>query len=479
MRDRINLNRMVLTLLTLLLAWSLETSTGYGAQVDRKEAIAIADLWYAMEINAEHTRMDPQEKAARLSNIGSRDLLYLVSRDELRMVLPKKEKVLAYIVKYKPNGFVVVSGEDRIKPILVFNAEGEFSFDPPERNYLRRYLEIALIGRFELLSKKLEDKIPVGVHANWAYLRAKVRESKNFANASFGAGTGGRGTYVLWDTASWWQPWPYNETVVANNGNIPGIPTGCNATAMAIKMRFHEWPPSGNSDHGYTDTVLYNNQLYTFNHYVNFGDQTYDWSEMPTGNVTQSNLHVADLMYHSGVCVDMNYEIPSSNTFFNAPNFNKHFRYKGTTKVTSNHEPGLIESVVAGLPVHTGNAPHAMLTTGYRDSPWPYFFINPGFNGSGNDWYDLSALPGGPSPITESYPYSAPQNYVYVREDYTGFENGYPQYPFNTLVEGNNAVPEGGKLWVRQGTYEGNGNTPIVFSKAMEIIPYWGPVIME
>lgn len=456
----------------LIVIFLTATAVAYGERVDVKEAKTVADLWYAMEINSEHTKMDPQEKTSRLARMKSRKVRYLVAADDLRDDAPKDGKVLAYVVEYKPAGYVIVTGEDRIKPVLAFGASSAFRFDNPERNYMRHFLDTALCGRFEALEDQDAKGIDTKVHDEWSWLRAKLRKGTSLKTVTFGSGRGGRDTYAHHDTALWDQYWPYNETVVLHNGNIPNIPTGCTATAMAIKMRFHEWPVTGNGDKSYFD----NSGSVQFNHYVNYGVYPYDWSQMPTTQITSSNLYVAHLMYHCGVCTEMNYEVNSSNAWLIPSYMQFHFRYKGTESIFTNHEPYVKASVIGGLPAILSSQEHTVVCDGYRDTPSPYFHLNVGYNGYMNDWYDISMIPGGsgPHPIVVSYPYSCPDNYIYVDGSQTGLGNGSLQDPFVTLAEGAAVVPAWGKLMIAAGVYTGTGNTPITLDQAVTLEAYGG-----
>jgi hypothetical protein len=155
-----------------------------------------------------------------------------------------------------------------------------------------------------------------------------------------------------------------------------------------------------------------------------------------------------------------------------------YFRYHGDTWNTSNHEPDLAHSIIGGLPALIRYSGHAMVACGYRDdTPDKHFFVNMGWNGSSNAWYDLSNVNG--KVISGSGPYSQPSGWIYVDTYWSGPEMGYYSFPFNTLFEGNISVPAGGCLMVRGGTYTGTGNTPIVFKKKMKIRPYAGWVVMK
>jgi hypothetical protein len=284
---------------------------------------------------------------------------------------------------------------------------------------------------------------------------------------------GDRSIHVLHDTALWNQMWPYNELVVAHNGDIAGIPTGCTATAMAIKFRFHSWPHVGNSSHSYSDSE----GGVQYPHTVDYWATTYSWQSMPTNDLTTANDDVAELMYHCGVAVDMDYEVGGSGAWPSASATNTYFRYRGTESHGSSHDNRIIASVRAGLPVVCSSSAHTVLIDGYRDSPYPYFHVNCGWGGSNNGWYDLgSGFPGSDGSIDRSYPYSAPSNFTFVDGSWSGSENGNLQTPFNTVGEGAANTASGGHLRVRAGSYN---EGPLTIADPMTISTYEGTAVIE
>ena len=63
---------------------------------------------------------------------------------------------------------------------------------------------------------------------------------------------------------------------------------------------------------------------------------------------------------------------------------------------------------------------------------------------------------------------------TYVDGAWTGSENGTYWFPFNSVAEGVAAVPGGGLLFIKAGTYSGPGNAPVTISKPMTIRSYEG-----
>lgn len=453
------------SLFLILFALCVGVTIGFCAEVNEYEAVA--NLWYAMELNSGYTKIEASERTDRLDMLQESQVLYLVSKDDLLDSPPPEGNVLAYVIKFKPTGFVVVAGDDRDEPIIAFSVKSQFRWDHSERNFLRYFLGRTIVSRQVYLRRRIADDLTVDVHPNWIYLRSRLQENKSLRVVSFEAPK----EICVWDTALWDQGWPYNMTAVTNNGNN-NVPTGCTATAMAIKMRFHCWPPIGSGSHSYDD-IMGNVR---FSHAVNFGAQTYNWAAMPTTSLTQANPDVADLMYHCGVAVDMNYEIGNSGAWPTAHSMNTYFGYKGTID-TGGVEAYIEKSIRGGLPVILCSSSHTVVADGWRNTMSPYFRLNCGWNGSSNGWYNLNQIPGGDPTIDKSYPYCSPSNNIYV--DWIQWSlntNGNIQTPYNTISEGYSAVPNGGHLWLKAGTYY---TAPITFNKQMIVRSYEGTAIIQ
>lgn len=319
--------------------------------------------------------------------------------------------------------------------------------------------------------------MPAQTHKNWLLLRGKLAANRNVVTYD----NIGRAIYILWNTAEWEQRNYCNDTCEAHNGGN-NVPTGCVATAMAIKMRFHSWPSTGTGLHSYSDTGSI-----AFDHSVNYSAQTYDWASMPDTSVTSANSGVARIMYHSGVAVDMDYELAGSGAYTSLVDeaINSYFRYRGTISIVdtfpSSHEPAMLTCITGRLPVQIGGEGHSVLVDGYRDDIGNQWHMNLGWNGYMNGWYRLDSLPWdttGHGVISVSIPYGQPTSWIYVDINWTGTENGRIQYPYNTLSEGYSAVPTNGRIMIKTGTYTGTSNVPITFGKAIAIGAYAGNVVI-
>ncbi|MFX1305138.1 MAG: C10 family peptidase [Promethearchaeota archaeon] len=311
-------------------AEEIRSISDYGL-VSEEEAIAIADLWYTMELNSGYLDIAESERIERLSNLQNREVFYLVSGDKILDKTPEDGNVLAYIIRYEPSGFVVVAGTDRIQPIIAFDVKSAFVLATPEEDAMINFLCYSIPLRWENLCLE--------VHPNWINLRSKLHKMEETEDVFFDISEGS--FYVHWETAEWSQGWPYNEVVASKNvisGDPPNynIPTGCVATALAIKFRFHKWPIKGNNPNGHPYSYTDDAGVIRFTHTVDYDAHTYNWDNMPTINLNESNsqpserLDVATLMYHCGVAVNMNYEERASSASHLTENIEKIFSYKAT-----------------------------------------------------------------------------------------------------------------------------------------------------
>lgn len=216
------------------------------------------------------------------------------------------------------DGFVMVSGDDRVIPILAYSDESSFDINkisPSAADWINGYKnQITYVVGHTKDAKK-------GTPENW---KALIAGSKGNAAA--------KTTAVTPLVTTKWDQDPYY------NAQCPsGTVTGCVATAMAQILKFWNWPSVGSGMHSYVHPTYGTIS-------ANFGTTAYQWSSMPN-SVTASNSAVATLMKHCGVSVNMNYgtassggsSAPTINASSDQVNcaeyaFKTYFHYKTTVK---------------------------------------------------------------------------------------------------------------------------------------------------
>ena len=278
-------------------------------------------------------------------------------------------------------GFVIVAGDDVAMPVLGYSFENEF----PSSDFLPVNVLEWLDGlREEINAARRESLKPSGVVAR--------------AWTSTSSGT----PVVEMETALWDQDSPYNQLCPRINGIATY--TGCTATAMAIVMRYHQWPVQG------TGTL----PAYTTDTYGQLVPaqelgHPYEWNLMPldyTHSTTQQNQAVATLMRDCALALQSDFgPLGSSGTgayITDIPvQLASHFGYSQTSRyvvrdayTTTEWNDLMREELDASRPVlYSGHNPeggHAFVLDGYDTES--YFRVNWGWGGLCNGFYKLSAL---------------------------------------------------------------------------------------
>lgn len=193
------------------------------------------------------------------------------------------------------NGFVIVSADDNVRPVLGYSTEG--GFDPgkisPDVNY---WLENYKLQIAEVIDKHVQAT--QSTSSEWTALLSGPSSSSSLGK------TNGSVSPMLRTT--WDQSGYYNELCPFDYAYGKHAVTGCVATAMAQLMRFWKYPSSGTGTHSYNSAYGILN--------ADFENTTYDWPSMPI-SVSSSNPAVATLMYHCGVSLDMSYSVQSSGSY--------------------------------------------------------------------------------------------------------------------------------------------------------------------
>ena len=252
-------------------------------------------------------------------------------------------------------GFVLVSADDCVLPILGFSANGIFAIDNMPihvKEWLDDYEDQirfyrTLSGRHIQRSNNPGDSIR---KSRWdGLLGDNPPMPPQYTSVA----------PLL--TTQWGQRALYNSLCPYDSIHSSRAVTGCVAVAMAQVMKYWGHPTTGYGSHSYTHST-YGTQS------VNFGTTTYAWSNMPDSLTTSSSTTeinaVATLLYHVGVAIDMDYGVSGyggSNAYTinesNAPNL------FGTTSVPS------AENALRYYFKYRSNAHHILYSDG-SDAQW-------------------------------------------------------------------------------------------------------------
>ena len=295
-------------------------------------------------------------------------------------------------------GFVIVAGDDRVKPILAYSTTG--SFDP---NNMSEGFEFTLDGFREEIQYVREHNLTAtpDIVAEWRSVNEKGSLNR-----------GGQTRTVVGPLCQtlWNQNFPWNSQCPEDpEGSGGHVYAGCVATAMGMVMKFWEWPAQGVGSHSYHPDG-YAQQS------ANFGETEYHFELMPntldSTSTEEEYFEIAQLLHHLGISVDMMYSGSGSGAYSDAvPSaLRSYFRYNCNDHVTNygNWWPGWgytneewAQMLKDGgldelLPLYysgqddSGAGGHAYVCDGYDENDYFHFYW--GWSGRDNDWYPIGAL---------------------------------------------------------------------------------------
>ncbi|HEY0977330.1 MAG TPA: thiol protease/hemagglutinin PrtT [Flavobacteriales bacterium] len=358
------------TLRILIVALLLWPSLGWAVQVDEATARLVAQR-FLTSTSTTYADLDPAQ-------------LQLSAAVGDPAFGERAATVYYRVFSLEGTGFVVVSGDDAVQPILAYSLDQRFT--PGE-------LPINVAKWFEGYKVQIRDAVLAEAVADDEVSRVwnDLLEGRTPAPA------GDRDVAPLMQTN--WNQSPYV------NAQCPGgSVTGCVATAMAMVMKYHNHPAQGAGFHSY-NAPNYGTLS------ANFGATTYNWSAMPN-TVNSANSAVATLMYHAGVSVDMQYSPQVSGAWViqaNSPTTDHNTEYALKTYFGySDQMQGLkrenysqtqwINMLKADLDASrpviyagwgTGGG-HCFVTDGYDNND--FFHFNWGWGGAYNGFFSINAL---------------------------------------------------------------------------------------
>jgi len=325
---------------------------------------------------------------------------------------------LYHIVHIKPRGFVIVSADDLIEPIIGFFPNAE-KFSPRSMNPLAALLMRDIPGRMKTVRSNLKNAIPGGARSfrlpkrqqqakkKWGKFLARIPSSHLKMNALPDADIDDIRVSPL--IASRWSQSTEAGAYCYNYYTPKHYVTGCVATAMAQLMRYYQYPQTGvgTTQFGISvDGVAKKANLRG----GNGAGGAYDWSNMmldPDFSITDiKRKAIGALLYDAGVSVNMAYKPGgSSASVLNASRRLKSaFKY-GSSVFGANYHDGwhnltdsMVEKMInsnldGGYPVIlgiSGDGGHAILADGYGiNNATLYHHLNMGWAGYDDGWYNM------------------------------------------------------------------------------------------
>lgn len=321
---------------------------------------------------------------------------------------------LYYTFNFKNGGFIIISADDNIAPVLGYsftNKADEGSMSPATQKYLKNY----------------EEQINFAITQK--YTNSENQQKWNNLITAHYTLPNTRNVAPLLQTV-WDQGELYNTACPIDPAGPDGhVWAGCVATAMGQIMKYWSFPTTGTGYHEYYHPV-YGYMA------ADFASTVYDWYGMPN-QLSDYNQNVANLLYHIGISVEMNYSPEGSGaySYMARDALVNYFHYNPQALFTSralyddltwtniiknqldNNKPVYYDGEDA-----TGTSGHAFVCDGYQNDD--YFHFNWGWSGVYNGYFLLSSLTPG-----TFHDYSYVQSAIIdIIPDYTSPNEGFLVY---------------------------------------------------
>jgi hypothetical protein len=360
-----------------LLVFGLLTIFGttiFAKQIDENAAKQVGQNFLSTKTNSQ-----------TLKSTNNLTLVLRESSQSSNTLASIEQTTFFYVFNAGSNGFVIVSGDDNVSPILGYSDQGTFDPNNIPQNVAKW---------FEGYKTEIRNVIEQNIRPT-NEIKQEWQSLKNGANSNSSAKALSSVTPLM---QTKWNQSPYYNSLCPG-----GSVTGCVATAMAQIMKYWNYPATGSGFHSY------NHDTYgTLS--ANFGSTTYQWGSMPN-SVNSTNNAVATLMYQVGVSVDMGYSPQSSGAYVisaSSPVTNcseyalkTHFGYRNTLQGVkrSNYNQtqwmNLLKTELdANRPIlYAGfgsGGGHCFVADGYDNNDYIHF--NWGWGGSYDGYFQINAL---------------------------------------------------------------------------------------
>ncbi len=361
-------SRSLIGFILLILIFSF---SGYSQDISQKEAERIGHNYFYERVN----------KFVKSRDYNNVKLNHVYS-------FQKNGTIYFYAFNIEDKGYVIISAFEDIFPIIgySFNASfpSEIDVNTNYGSFLYSYVE-------EIEYAQLNSVDPPDyVDKAWKRLKNDditkldiIPERDNNVDPLV--------------SSMWNQDNPYN-ILCPEDPEGPGghVYAGCVATSMTQIMHYWRYPDKGEGSHSY-NAGKYGMQT------ANFGETEYNWTAMQNYIEYSNPWAIAELQYHAGVSVNMNYSPNGSgasmtsacNAFKNYFRFPDSEYHKKEDYSYSEWIDLLKVELDNSMPIDyagfSSSGGHAFVCDGYQEDD---FHFNFGWGGTSNGYYSLNNVNG-------------------------------------------------------------------------------------
>jgi hypothetical protein len=358
------------------------TTLSFAKPVGKEKALKAANTF----LNAEKIR--EERKLTKIIAKQARETISLKGfvSSEINEIRGSDGKILAYVVELRPEGFIITSADDNIRPIIGYSFKGKFPFQDFKENVLLHLAKWDIEARLKTLDSESASakNLSQGNKSLWSeYTSTETALLKGLSS------TTQWGPLI---TTSWHQDDPFNKRCPYDPTKpILRCPVGCVATATAQIINYWQFPPSisFSQDEKYTSTFW---SIFDPLQWININiDDDSNSLEFPS--FEELNMVLSDIKYigdpneqaymcfAAGIKHKMNYSSRGSAAHLSADAYRNGFGYGSAIRKVgiagiylnwADYEDKVIENIIKTCPVQisivslTGSPVHSVIIDGYR-----------------------------------------------------------------------------------------------------------------
>ncbi|MCK5258313.1 MAG: C10 family peptidase, partial [Thermoplasmatales archaeon] len=310
--------------------------------------------------------------------------------------------ILFYVFDLHPQGYIVVSADSNLPPVIAYSLADNFQNDVSKDNILLQMLKADIGLRLENV-EKIPENVIKSRNSLWSkFLNEETEVSVNIDFEQWPP----EGTTPTegWIETKWHQNSPYND-FCPMDGDIRSI-AGCPAVTMAQILNYHKT----------TNNVAFNDSDDYYHSYgnrfwIDNDHEEYDFPSFPELNdyldvlayhydnqLSITDEDKATLIFACGVAATQVYTSGVSGTFGVNQAYDAYLKFDcNTVELLDNDDTDLYDrlsqNIKDALPAHLAvvtpgeDAGHNLVIDGYNTDE--YYHLNFGWDGSNDAWYLL------------------------------------------------------------------------------------------
>ena len=310
--------------------------------------------------------------------------------------------ILFYVFDLQPQGYIVVSADSNLPPVIAYSFTDNFQSDVSKNNILLQMLKADIELRLENV-EKLPENIIKNRNALWSEFLNE--ETEVLVNVDFQQWPP-EGTTPTegWIETKWHQNSPYND-FCPMDGDKRSI-AGCPAVAMAQILNYHKttnnvaFNDSDDYYHSYGNRFWIDNdhEEYDFPSFPELNDYLDTLAYHYDNQLSITDEDKAALNFACGVAATQVYTSGGSGTFGVNQAYDAYLKFDcNTVELLDNNDTDLYDrlsqNIKDALPAHLAvvtpgwDAGHNLVIDGYNTDE--YYHLNFGWGGSYDAWYLL------------------------------------------------------------------------------------------